>query len=155
VHTKSTLGLAIRNARVSLGLRQKDMAAKIGTANLTVSRWEQGKSVPRPIQAAAILRLCERLPEETRNRLSSELSLVGVVVDPLMLQMDEAKTPSLDDNLAAVYEAVKASARSGGQGTVKLIQMVRNVTQTAEVRGMTLYELNIALAGFLFLSGKD
>lgn len=39
-------GEAIRERRVLLGMTQEELAAKVGTRQATVSRWERGERVP-------------------------------------------------------------------------------------------------------------
>ena len=51
----------IKELRVTLGLTQEQLAAKIGVTYSTINRWENGKSTPSPL---AMLRI-----EELQNQL--------------------------------------------------------------------------------------
>jgi transcriptional regulator with XRE-family HTH domain len=46
-HTQITLGEAIRAARESAGLTQRQLAARLGCESIKVSRWERGANEPR------------------------------------------------------------------------------------------------------------
>jgi len=48
---------AIRSLRAVLGITQRELATRLGTDHVTVSRWERGKSVPRPSAQKRLLAL--------------------------------------------------------------------------------------------------
>lgn len=50
----------IRNLRVALNATQEDLAAKVGTNQATISRWERGKSVPQVGARRMLEDLCRR-----------------------------------------------------------------------------------------------
>ena len=52
----------IRDARKECGLTQLGLAKAIGVARETVCDWETGKTSPRPIQLAAIIRVLKGCP---------------------------------------------------------------------------------------------
>ncbi|HEX6311944.1 MAG TPA: helix-turn-helix transcriptional regulator [Acidimicrobiia bacterium] len=51
-------GLLIREARRYAGLTQAELAARIGTKQSVISRWERGLDAPRVDTLARILRAC-------------------------------------------------------------------------------------------------
>lgn len=56
-HTAPAMSLpeAIRTARVSRGMKQKDLAALIGVHPKTVAAWEHGKKVPQERHVQALV----------------------------------------------------------------------------------------------------
>lgn len=44
----------LRNARLSLGLTQEQLADRLGVTGITISRWERGKQAPSPLASLAI-----------------------------------------------------------------------------------------------------
>lgn len=51
-------GRLVRDARVAAGLTQQQLAARLGTKQSVVSRWERGLDVPRVDTLARILDAC-------------------------------------------------------------------------------------------------
>ena len=49
------LGALVQSRRLSRGLTQRQLAAKIGVAEITVTRWERGLSSPYPKQYPTIM----------------------------------------------------------------------------------------------------
>lgn len=64
----------IQALRVRHGWTQKELAEILGTDPVTVSRWERGKSQPRPSAATRLEKLASGLPSD----IQSLVSLVGV-----------------------------------------------------------------------------
>ena len=54
VRPQETIADGIRQRRLELGLRQRDLAEQLGVARSTVQRWEQGKCEPRPQNRTAM-----------------------------------------------------------------------------------------------------
>jgi transcriptional regulator with XRE-family HTH domain len=54
----SVLGKTLRRRRDELGISQSDLARRLGVQQQTVSRWESGGSLPRPVR---ILQLAAEL----------------------------------------------------------------------------------------------
>ena len=52
------LGELIREARRRAGMSQAELAAKVGTTQSAVSRWERGHETPRADTLVEILRAC-------------------------------------------------------------------------------------------------
>ena len=71
------------DARTRIGLSQSQLAARLGTTQSAVSRWENGRDEPRLSTVAAILRECD---------LSAEL-VIGPGIDRSQLRQQLALTP--------------------------------------------------------------
>ena len=52
------IGALVRDARRRAGLSQSELAAKAGTTQSAVSRWERGHDVPRADTLVELLRAC-------------------------------------------------------------------------------------------------
>ena len=50
-----------QSIRERSGLSQSDLARTLGVATTTVSRWEAGTRLPRPLVAVRLIRLLDRL----------------------------------------------------------------------------------------------
>jgi transcriptional regulator with XRE-family HTH domain len=61
-------GPLVKEARTAAGMSQLELAARLGTTQSAVSRWERGHDEPRLSRLAAILRACGFHP---RLRLDS------------------------------------------------------------------------------------
>jgi transcriptional regulator with XRE-family HTH domain len=58
ISPRGELGGVIRRARQQAGLSQAELAARVGTAQSAVSRWERGHDEPRLSTLSAILAAC-------------------------------------------------------------------------------------------------
>lgn len=47
--TKNEISKTIKDLRVSLGLTQEQLAAKVGVTFSTINRWENGRGKPSPL----------------------------------------------------------------------------------------------------------
>lgn len=65
---------AIRTLRARHGWTQKELADRLGTDAVTVSRWERGKSQPRPSAEIRLRNLASGLPPD----IQALVGLVGV-----------------------------------------------------------------------------
>jgi transcriptional regulator with XRE-family HTH domain len=76
-------GLLIREARQHAGLSQRDLAARLGTKQSVVSRWERGIDTPRIETLGRILQACgfeadltfRRHDDEDRSQIVEALTL--------------------------------------------------------------------------------
>ena len=100
------LGDLLRQRREELGRGQGDVAGDLGVSQQTVSRWEQGTSVPRPrrvteiaerlgLDPAELQRLAGHLPAEPlaagRSNLRTVLAEVrSLTDDDLVVTLDRA-----------------------------------------------------------------
>jgi transcriptional regulator with XRE-family HTH domain len=91
----------IRSARTDAGLTQAELAARVGTRQPVVSRWERGLEEPRLSTLARIVRACGR-------------SLVLVVepddVDRAQIRQQLAMTPA--ERLASVTNLSRTLANA-------------------------------------------
>lgn len=53
-----TVGMRIRIARVGAGLKQDELAERVGVSAQLVSKWERNKSLPDVLEAARIADVC-------------------------------------------------------------------------------------------------
>lgn len=72
----------LRALRSRYGWTQRDLADRLGTDAVTVSRWERGKSRPRPSAQSQLDRLASGLPTE----IQLLVRLVGVAESKLVLK---------------------------------------------------------------------
>jgi transcriptional regulator with XRE-family HTH domain len=76
-------GPLIRDARQYAGLSQRELAARLGTKQSVVSRWERGVDTPRVDTLARILQACgfeayltfRRHDDEDRSQIVESLAL--------------------------------------------------------------------------------
>jgi transcriptional regulator with XRE-family HTH domain len=76
-------GLLIREARQYAGLSQRELAARLGTKQSVVSRWERGVDTPRVDTLARILQACgfeadlafRRHDDEDRSQILMHLDM--------------------------------------------------------------------------------
>jgi transcriptional regulator with XRE-family HTH domain len=76
-------GLLIREARNYAGLSQRELAARLGTKQSVVSRWERGVDTPRVDTLARILQACgfeadvrfRRHDDQDRSQIVESLAL--------------------------------------------------------------------------------
>lgn len=99
--------LLIREARRLAGLTQAELAARVGTTQSAVSRWERGDDEPRVSTLAKILHACG-LEAELAFRARAD-------VDRAQIREHLALTPSerLDvvENVAAFHAATRPRPR--------------------------------------------
>jgi transcriptional regulator with XRE-family HTH domain len=89
----------VRGARAHAGLTQRELAARLGTAQSVVSRWEQGHDEPRLRTLAHVLAACG---------LRLELRAAPDDVDRAQLRQQLALTPSA--RLASVTNVARLVA---------------------------------------------
>ena len=92
---KERLGNFIGGERRSLGLTQKDLAARLHVVRQTVSKWEKGRSVP---DAELLVRLAEELD-------TTSAALLGPEVPP------EAERGGTAEQLARIAEQLAVKNR--------------------------------------------
>lgn len=79
----SLLGETVKIRREELGFDQGELAAKLGVSQQTVSRWEKGLALPRPVRvrqlaealgvdAARLQRFAGYLPQEERSAVAQD-----------------------------------------------------------------------------------
>ena len=76
-------GLLIREARAAAGLKQSELAARVGTKQSVISRWERGVDEPRIGTLARLLRACgfevdlafRRLDDVDRAQIAQHLDM--------------------------------------------------------------------------------
>lgn len=66
----------MRKARLVAGLRQRDLAEKLGVTEMTVGSWELGKEQPGIRHTASIVRFLGFDPEPTKDSLPGRLRAV-------------------------------------------------------------------------------
>lgn len=103
-------GLLIREARRAAGLSQAELAARLGTKQSVVSRWERGVETPRVDTLSRILQACGFEADLTFRRHDDE--------DRSQIRMHLDMTPDerltyLEDMLE--FEKLAASARPVAQ----------------------------------------
>ena len=69
----NTLGDHLLAQRVSLGLRQKDVADRIGVSAFTILNWEKNRTIPRFRDMPAILKFLGYNPLPAPQTLSEQL----------------------------------------------------------------------------------
>lgn len=104
VPDSAALASLIRGARHEAGLSQATLAARLGTTQSAISRWEAGRDEPRIASLAAILTACGL-------RLSLVVETADDGVDRAQIRQQLAMTP--DERLASVVNlsAALATAR--------------------------------------------
>ena len=95
-------GLLIREARRQAGLTQTELAARIGTKQSVVSRWERGVDTPRVDTLGRILQACGFEADLTLRRHDD--------VDRAQLQENLAMTPA--QRLASVRNTSEFAAKA-------------------------------------------
>ena len=99
--TPGTVGALIKRARIEAGWSQADLAARLGTRQPVVSRWERGLDEPRISTLARVMRALGR-------------SLVLVAepddVDRAQLRQQLALTP--EERLASVVNLSRTRANA-------------------------------------------
>lgn len=68
---------SLREIRKQLDLSQEDLARAIGVSYVTVHRWENGVSTPSKLAKAQLRAFCERMGNEGKLKLSTQLSISG------------------------------------------------------------------------------
>ena len=54
----------IKEARISKGLRQKELAERLGVSSVAVCRWEQGKTFPNAKRLKTVAKVLDTTVEE-------------------------------------------------------------------------------------------
>jgi len=98
-------GALVRDARELAGLSQSDLAARLGTAQSAVSRWERGLDVPRVDTLGRILQACE-LEADLRFRRHDDVDRSQVV--HLMHFTPAQRAHHFQDAVRAFREAGRA-----------------------------------------------
>jgi transcriptional regulator with XRE-family HTH domain len=83
VLSRLDVGALVRECREHAGLRQAELAGRLGTTQSAVSRWEHGHDVPRVDTLGRILRACgfevdltfRRHDDEDRSQIRHMLAL--------------------------------------------------------------------------------
>ena len=72
--SRTNWSATIRNLRAELSVTQEQLAAKLGVAFSTVSRWENGRGTPSPLAIKLIEQLCraQRREKTTPTATSDE-----------------------------------------------------------------------------------
>lgn len=97
----SLLGETVRLRREELGFDQAELAGKLGVSQQTVSRWERGLALPRPVRlrevaqaldldAARLQRFAGYLPEKEPSAVAVHERLSGLTDAELLLLVDRA-----------------------------------------------------------------
>ncbi|MGH8982829.1 MAG: helix-turn-helix domain-containing protein [Acidimicrobiia bacterium] len=94
-------GLLIREARRRAGLSQAELAARLGTKQSVISRWERGLDTPRIDTLARILHAC------------------GFEADLTLRRHDDVDRAQLRENLAMTPAQRLASVRNTSELAVK------------------------------------
>ncbi len=106
----------IRDLRRRYGWTQADLASKIGTDPVTVSRWERGATIPRPSARARLRDLAGSSPEGELSRLMHIIGSDDVVAILRRAELRERRPasdprlPDLEDRLEDVDDIVRAQA---------------------------------------------
>lgn len=105
-------GVLIREARNLAGLSQAELAAKIGTTQPNVSRWERGFDVPRVDTLGRILQACG-FEADLRFRRHDDVDRSQIVYQLSLSPEERARL--FDGVIQAVEEgrAAMAAARGG------------------------------------------
>ncbi|HYU74646.1 MAG TPA: helix-turn-helix transcriptional regulator, partial [Ktedonobacteraceae bacterium] len=61
---KFPLNAQLRDARVERGWSQQDLADRIGTTSITISRWENGSTFPTPYSRQLLCKVFDKTPTE-------------------------------------------------------------------------------------------
>ena len=69
---KLTLGQRLRRERENLNLSQDQLAAELGTSALSINRWENDKTVPRPYYRKELCRVFNLSTEALFNLQDEE-----------------------------------------------------------------------------------
>jgi transcriptional regulator with XRE-family HTH domain len=92
-------GHLVRSAREAAGLSQADLAARLGTTQPVVSRWERGHDEPRLSTLVRIARVCD---------LRLEVRLTDEDVDRAQIRQQLALSP--EQRLASVVNVSRTLA---------------------------------------------
>lgn len=61
----------LRDIRLQLGLRQKDLAKVLGNTSIRVSEWERGHRTPKPLtQEGILMKLQKAVAAASRKKLA-------------------------------------------------------------------------------------
>lgn len=114
------IGIRIARRRQALGMRQEDLAAKVGVSRAAVANWESGKHFPLrklgAVEQALGIRLDEDTeepemptPEELEDLRRHAVKVLGDQAGPFLEALDAAVTG------APLRRAGAAAARSSGR----------------------------------------
>jgi transcriptional regulator with XRE-family HTH domain len=95
------VGVRIARRRQALGMKQEDLARKVGVARVTVSNWESGKHPPRRKLGAIEAVLGITLYEEAEP---------DIMPDGLRDRIRETLTPEQAERVEAAVEAALTGA---------------------------------------------
>ena len=98
---------AIKELRKQYNMSQSDLADALGVSNVTVSNWENGKSVPR---YQHIAKMAEMSPDDSCFRDDDAASMSDIIVK--LFDMS-------DDDLDIIIITAKQIKRSRNNGTDK------------------------------------
>lgn len=96
---------AIKELRKQYNMSQSDLAEILGVSNITVSNWENGKSVPR---YRYIAQMAEMSPDDSFFRDDDAASMSDIIVK--LFDMS-------DDDLDIIIITAKQIKRSRNNGT--------------------------------------
>lgn len=126
----------IRQAREHRNWSQSELAGKIGTTNVNISRWEHGKTFPSSYYRQ---RLCGIFDMETE-----ELFPEPIPTPPLHLVPENAAstdgTPDFSQAISAVVQTLQSSKSKGYEGQIQFINGQSEINEQISVE-MRLIEL--------------
>lgn len=76
------LGHMLRSLRHRRGMTQTSVAGRLGTSQVTLSRWERGATVPHTQRLAELLQVLNATPEERRRVIEACLTMESDSADP-------------------------------------------------------------------------
>lgn len=80
-------GKEIRQARVTAGLTQTELAGRSGVAQSNIAAYENGRRHPAPEMVARLLRSTRQRPSELLNRNRSAIRRIGTAHKALEIQV--------------------------------------------------------------------
>lgn len=100
----------IRALRARQGWTQNDLADRLGTDAVTVSRWERGKSLPRPSAQVRLEQLQQGLPSDIQALvlLAGAATAKGVLRRSLLLRRQLRKQRLSADPTRRIKEVERA-----------------------------------------------
>jgi transcriptional regulator with XRE-family HTH domain len=101
-------GRLLRNYRDDAGLKQSEVAARVGATQAAVSNWERGKSWPDPEQMQMLARIFD---VSYKHLLVQQIGLASAVEEAIL--SDATMTRKEQDALLAHYAAVTSRDSAG------------------------------------------